>query len=122
MTQLDTVFLPLATELLTEYGKAATFHAYTGGSYTPSTGTGSPGSETQYSKKIIPPYNVDLSFVDGDTIRVGDMMTGLAAENLEFTPVEGMKVTVESQAWSVVKVQPVYSGESIALYQLILRR
>jgi len=122
MTALDTEFVPLAAELLTEYGKAATFHVFSGGSYTPASGVGAPGTETTQSRTIIPPYEVERSFVDGDTIRIGDMMTGLAAENLGFTPVAGMKVTIDSHTWTLVRVHPVYSGERIALYQLFLRR
>jgi len=120
-TELDTEVLADVLEVLNEYGKEAVFTAYPGAAYDPTTGDGAPGTAWQYSHRIIPPDAVALQYVNGDTIRVGDMITGVAASGIEFTPTNAVKVTIDSVMWSIVHVAPVYSGQRIALYVLQLR-
>jgi len=120
-TELDTEVLADVLEVLNEYGKEAVFTAYPASAYDPTTGEGAPGAAWEYSHRIIPPDAVALQHVDGDTIQSGDMVTGVAASGIEFTPSTAVKVTIDSVMWSIVRVAPVYSGQRIALYVLQLR-
>lgn len=121
-TELDSEMLEEVDEIIAEFGKTVTFWVYGSEVYDPVTGKTSTGDATQYNKKVIPPYEVALRYVDGDLIQVGDMLTGVAAKDIEFTPAKGMKVTIDSAIWVIQRVAPIYSGEWIPLYLLQLRR
>lgn len=121
-TTLDIEAALAALELIDENGKAVSFVHNASATYSPSTGKVTGGSPAPFNKKIVPPYPYEQKLVDGDVIRVDDMRTGVAASGLGFTP-ERMKttVTIDSRIWTVVNVQPIYSGEDVAMYLLQLR-
>ena len=121
-TELDTELLEDVFEIIAEVGKTVTFWVYPGETYSPATGTSTPGDATQYPLKVIPPYSIDLKYVDGDLIKAGDMLSGVPAKDIEFTPAKGMSVTVGSDIWTIIQVSPIYSGEWICLYLFQLRR
>ncbi len=121
-TELDTEMLEAVDEIIEELGKTVTFWLYGSQTYDPETGKRTTGDATQYNKKVIPPYEVALRYVDGDLIHAGDLLTGVPAKDIEFTPEKGTKVTIGSDVWVIVRVSPIYSGERIALYLLQLRR
>jgi len=121
-TTLDTEFLTDADELIEELGKTAKFWVYARDDYNPATGKVERGTPTIYTQKVIPPYEVDHQWVDGDVIQTGDMKSGVAAKDLEFKPARGMVMVVDAETWKVVKVKPVYAGELVVLYELFLRR
>lgn len=75
-----------------------------------------------YNVNSIPPYNFKKKYVDGKTVRQGDLITGVPGLNLEFIPVPGMRVIINEVIWNLQSVSPVYSGESIALYILHVRK
>jgi hypothetical protein len=121
-TELDIEAALAALELINENGKAAVFSNYTAATYSVSTGKVTAGSPATFNKKIIPPYPYEQKLVDGDVVRVDDMQTGVAASGLGFTP-ERLKttVTIDNKIWTIVNIQPIYSGEDVALYLLQLR-
>jgi hypothetical protein len=121
-TELDTEFLEDVYEIIDEFGKVVTFWVYGSAVYDPTTGKEISGDATQYNLKVIPPYSIELRYVDGDLIKAGDMLSGVPAKDIEFTPAKGIKVTVDSYIWTIVRVQPIYSGEWICLYLFQLRR
>jgi hypothetical protein len=49
-------------------------------------------------------------------------MTYIAAEGLTFTPKPGIRVGIDSDVWQAVAVQPIYTGELIACWGLLLRK
>jgi len=120
-TALDTKMLAKAIKIINKLGKTVIFTMYPAASYDATTGKTTQGDSVSYSKKVIPPYDVELKYVDGDLIKVGDMLSGVAASGIEFTPANGAMVTIDSQVWEIVRVSPVYSGEQVALYLLQLR-
>ena len=121
-TELDTELLEDVYDIIDELGKTVTFWAYGSDTYDPTTGKRTTGDATEYDKKVIPPYEIALRYVDGDVIKVGDLLTGVPAKDIEFTPIKGMSVTIGDDIWSIVRVSPIYSGERICLYLLQLRR
>ena len=50
------------------------------------------------------------------------MQTFIAAEDITFEPTVGWEVTFASVTWRIESVKPIYTGDSIALYELQLRR
>lgn len=121
-TELDIELLPDVFDIIQELGKTVTFWVYPEATFDPITGTRSSGDAIQYHKKVYPPDDVNLRYVDGDLIKVGDMVTGVAAKDIEFIPSRGMRVTIDDSIWVIHHVSPIRSGEWIVLYGLYLRR
>lgn len=121
-TALDIKLSPKVLSIINRLGKTAIFHNYTEEVYDPTVGERLQGNSTDYSQKVIPPYEFALKYIDGDIIKTGDMQTGIASSGLEFEPRQGMKVTIDDVIWQIIKTKPIYSGERIALYMLQLRK
>lgn len=121
-TDLDIKLSPKVLAIINKLGKTAIFHNYTEEVYDPTVGERLQGNSTDYSQKIIPPYEYALKYIDGDIIKVGDMQTGVASSGLEFEPRQGMKITIDEVVWQIIKTKPIYTGERIALYMLQLRK
>ena len=121
-TALDVSISPKVLAIIERLGKTAVFMNFTEEVYDPTVGERIQGNATEYSLKVIPPYEYALKYIDGDIVKVGDMQTGVPASGLEFTPRQGMKVTVDEIVWQIVRTNPIYSGERIALYMLQLRK
>lgn len=121
-TELDEELLDDVYDLIDELGKTVTFWLYGAVTYDPTTGKETTGDATQYNKKVIPPYEVELKYVNGDIIKIGDLLSGVPAKNIQFTPERGIKVTIDSAVWEIQRVSPIYSGERICLYLFQLRK
>lgn len=121
-TELDTDLLEAVEDIIDELGKTVSFWVYGSASYDVATGKQTTGDATEYEKKVIPPYEMELRYVDGDVVKIGDVMTGVPAKDIEFTPEKGMSVTIGSDIWVITRVSPIYSGEMICLYLMQLRK
>jgi hypothetical protein len=121
-TEFDLEMLDDVVEIIEEFHKTVTFWVYPDAVYAPETGVNSRGDAVQYSKQVMPPYQVELKYVDGDLIQAGDMLSGIPAKDIEFTLEKGMKVTIGSDIWTIVRVSPIYASEWIVLYLFQLRR
>ena len=122
VTALDTKLRPKTVELIEKYGKSVTWTVTSGGTYVPATGSTSGATSTPYTVKVTPPEPYTSKFIDGDTIRVGDALIYLAAQDLAFTPAENQHVTVDGVVWVVVRVNAIYSGDLVCLWEAGLRR
>lgn len=119
---LDTKMRAVAENLISRFGKAATWVHVSSVTPNPATGTAS-RTTTSYSVTISPPQAFDPSsmrtatqFDAGDVSTSGEVGVTLAASGLAFTPAVGDLVTIDSKTWQVVGVQPIYSGELVAAY------
>jgi hypothetical protein len=121
-TSLDTTLVPRALELVTEYGQDAVFEVPATKTYDATTGLTAETSPTDHTKKVTPPEPYDKRWIDGDLIQVDDVRVYLPASGLTFTPTRGYKVTLaSSDVFRIIRVVPIYTGESIALYEIGLR-
>lgn len=96
--------------------------------YTPGTGVES-NEQTQYSMFAAPPFPVTQREADGTSILVGDLKTIVSAEAVEAAnmPIDLSKdvtvtAVVAGRAYELYKIEPVYSGDQVAVYTLYLRR
>ena len=121
-TRLDKRLLPKVLKLINKYGKEVIFRDDPDGTYDPTTGKYTAGTVLYHDRRIIPPFPFDEKYINGDTIRVGDILTGVAASGIPFTPYEGMKVDISSVIWRIIKTGSVYTGQNIALFMLQLRK
>jgi hypothetical protein len=124
LTTLDTKLIPKIFNLVERLGKNVTFE--TGESepvdYDPDTGHTTYDTPDSYTRKVTPPEAYENYFIDDDLIKAGDTRVYLPAKDLTFTPELEMKVTIDSIDWVVVNIETIYTGGSVALYELQLRR
>ncbi len=122
MTSLDTTLIPKIKSVIDDYGKDAVFTVHGISVYDPDEGSVVESGSVDYTVKITPPENYTSNLIDGDIIKDNDCKVSIAASGLLFTPENQMKVTFDNQVWRVVGVNTEYTGESIGLYSMQLRR
>ena len=122
-TSLDTKLVPVVKGLLDRFGATVEYtqNTATASDYDPSTGMVSESS-TVRTVKIIPPERYSLFLEGANAVRVGDLRTGIAADGLGFTPETDDTLVYNGDKFTVVRVEPVATGDSIALYNLQLRK
>ena len=118
--KLDGVMVPLAKKLIGDFGKTVTYKQLSS-SYDASTGK-TTSAETASSAVIAPPAPYRQNRIDGSTIQNGDVTSSVAASAIAFVPAIGDRVDLNAVDWQVVGVNPVFSGELVALYELQLRQ
>ena len=121
-TELDTKMIPIAQALLTRFGKTATFVVPATKVYDPTIGETTEGADTNYSTKITPPGPLIRGYIPQDLVQQGDLQTFVAAQDLQFTPSLGYEILIDAESWRIEFVNPIYSGDSIALYALLIRQ
>lgn len=119
MTQLDTLFRGLATNLIGQFGKEVTFTSIGGVVYDPDTLTSHNSSVAVTVKAIIEDYK-PREYGTG-LILVGDKKLSVAAAGLT-KPKPGDTVTLDSDTWSVISVNEEWSGEQISMYSIQIRK
>ncbi len=122
MTQLDDQLLPEVKAIIDEFGKSVVFEELTLSEYDPTTGAATEGGPNTYTVVVTPPDKVKQYLVNGETIQVGDSVIMMPAQDAEFTPVVDQAVTIDTVDFKVVKVEPIYSGDLIAVWTIFLRR
>jgi hypothetical protein len=122
VTALDTKILPKVVTLLNKYGKDIDFIVPASQTHNPDTGKVTTVPGTTYTVKGSPPDRYDSRLIDGAAIKADDSRTIIAAQGIQFTPELSMRVEFDSYTWAIAHVMPIYSGESIAAYEIRLRR
>ncbi len=105
--------------LTDELGKSITFQTVTK-TGDPTDGTVTETGDTPHTV-VAPVFFAEEKYIDGDTIRSGDLQTVLAAKDITFTPIKGMKVTVDSDAWETIRVDKIYAQSTIVAYHVFMR-
>ena len=121
-TILDKKILPKVVEILNKYGKIIDYYIFPDYTFDETTNSSTDGSQVIRNVKSIPPYEVEIKYVDGDLIQAGDLLTGVAGMDITFVPDNGIKARFDSVTWRIVRFAPIYSGERIALYLFQLRK
>jgi len=121
-TALDDKLVPKTLDIINKVGRNMDFTLPLASSYDPVTGTGSESIVTKYTVKASPPIDFEQRYIDGDSVRRGDVRIILAAKGLPFTPVPDMKITFDGINFSTIAVLPIYSGELVAAYDLQARK
>ncbi|HBG77501.1 MAG TPA: hypothetical protein DDW84_01445 [Phycisphaerales bacterium] len=121
-TKLDKKLRAKVLALIAKLGKSVVFVIQPQKDYDPTKGEATGLDPIYPIKKIIPPFEYESKYIDGDLIKVGDMQSGIAAKDLEFTPAKSMTVCFDDMTWKIIRVMPIYTGQQIALYMFQLRR
>jgi len=118
--KLDKRMRALGQRLVGTYGKSVTLRRTTS-SFDPSTGQ-TTESTTDYATSGVLENYAD-SRTDGTLIQTGDLQVTVPALNLSVTPdQETDSLMIDSEAWTIVNLSRIYSGEQQALYQMQVRQ
>jgi len=120
-TLLDNKILPKVLAAINKVGTNATFKETTK-TYDPTTGATSESVTTNHTIKIVPPAPLNIQLVNGEVYKEGDMVTYIAGSGAVVIPINGMEVTFDSMKFQIVTANPLYSGDDIAAWELVLRR
>lgn len=115
-TTLDAQLGPLVVELLAEFGKNITFIIGGDNQYDPNRGITDQDGQTSVVLKASPPAPVNRGYEEGDAI------TYIAGTGLGFTPKPGLVLVIDAERWQTVQVKPIYTGELIGAYGLVIRK
>lgn len=122
-TPLDDSLLPAVLSLLSTLGKTLTYRVRSAsGGYDPTTGGSTGGAPVEHAVKSLPPYLASDVVGSSDLIRKSERATGIAGSGAPFTPREGIEVDIDGERFVVEAVEPVYSGEQVALWVMGLKR
>lgn len=122
-TELDTELIPAVFDCIEEFGKSISFVTETTpGVYSALTGETTGEVESTVVRKVTPPEAANERFIDGDVVKRGDLVTFVAAKDLTFTVINGMKILFDGDTFKVVQVTKIYSGDDVALIQIFIRR
>lgn len=121
MTQLDAIARSAAASAIGSYGKAMTFLAVTQGAYSVATGTAAQSSVDTACRGVVDGSRLGFKFGEG-MVQAGDLSVLLAASSLPSTPAPGDLLTIDGHNWHVVANRPTWSGDQIALHEVLVRR
>lgn len=123
-TELDLEIPADVVEILLEFGLDAEFvvRSKTYGSAEVTSGKTTYGSEPNVIAKASPPWPYGVNFRSGATATEGDATTIIQAQDLGFTPRNGMPVIIDTRTWMVTEVKPIKCGELEAAWMLRIER
>jgi hypothetical protein len=131
MTATDTRLRQGVYDLVQTLGKTLTFHNNAGvgaGTYNSATGEyDSIPVATTFDLKTTPPAKYSRRFGDTNTNVKAELSITLPALNLNAKFVSdylrlGMRVAFDQSEWRTVGLDPIYSGDLIAAYTILLSR
>lgn len=121
MTALDDKIVPKVNAVLTKVGISGTI-TESAGTFTPSTGAVSGGGTVHSGVTFSPPAPYRKVLV-GDQYLAGDAVSYVKGPTaLGFTPKIGWRAAVGGVDYLIVGVSDLRSGDSIAAFELQLRR
>jgi len=117
---LDTTARATAERLIRTFGTSVTLRRVTR-TYDPATGKTTDTAE-EFAVKVSPPERFREALIDGSLVKVGDLRAHLPAQGLDIVPEPARdRLVINGKSWSLLRVDPVLSGEQTAFYTLHLR-
>ena len=115
---LDTKMRATAERLLKKFGKVATYKKITQGTYDPTTG-GITNTETDYAVTIYI-QSPESGDIQSGIANASDIVALVSAKELGVEVAQGDKI-IAGGTYEVKVNKPVWSGEQIALHQIICK-
>jgi hypothetical protein len=112
----------LNAKFFTPHGRDITITSATNG-YVAGTGTNTP-TLTNHTVRATPPLAYERRYVDGNTIREGDLKYVILATGISFTLTQGQKITDEGRVYRIVSVKTStydYLGSTFTAYTVQAR-
>lgn len=111
----------VALRLINKFGKTVSFNVVSGESYDPTTGGTTGASSSTVNRKISPPSPVSFLLDAFPNAKPGTAECFVAASGLTFTPSVNQQLTIDSVVWTITELMPIYSGDDIAAYGMLIR-
>lgn len=123
MSGLDALFHDLASNMIGEYGTAASLVHTVMGTYDPATGGSTDVDNTYPCQAVLDATATKrLGFMFGDGLVLGgDQLATIPAKGLAVTPQAGDSLILDT-VYSIVEVRPTYSGGVTVMYECLVRR
>lgn len=108
---------------MNKVGATASYIQFKSAAFNIVTGEEEEGSPTTTSVKIIPPYknngfNLSGAIKATQFFAPEALLTGVKGDALTTPPAIGDEITQGGKRWKVVEIEPIRSGDDIALYML----
>ena len=121
VTQFDNIFVPLALELIAEFGISAVFAVPATKTFSATTNAVTEAGGANLTETVSPPLQYTERYIDGKLIQRGDARIYIASSGLSFVPLKGMKVTITGKIWRIVATKILQSGDLVSAYAIQLR-
>lgn len=110
-----------ASRLITKHGQAATL-LRPGEGTTDGFGGYIPGPDTEYPVTILTAtYAVELQFIAGGLMDVGDQRVFLSVEGLTLTPATTDRLRIGGQVFRTIRVSPLAPAGEVIFWELQVR-
>ena len=131
---LDATLRDAAFDLCNDVGRTYTVQGNSQQAYDPTTGISSKTSTQQMTVLGSPPLDYDVSLIDEKAVQRGDVRVIVpfkqsstkTLDSIDFDSFRldrpGQTFEIDNETLTAVSVRPIYSGASIAAYELQLRR
>lgn len=123
-TFLDDIFGPITQDLMGDLGKAIAYTRVTAGTYDPTTGETAADSAATTAIKALVSYASPRDF-PAALVMANDRKLSVAGADMDPEPTGGDQFVVDGQTYTVPAeggVMPTYSGEDVALYDILGRK
>jgi hypothetical protein len=118
---LDNVFVPLAIDLIAQFGTPAVLRRRTS-VHNATTGTVT-DTDTDYNVLISPPTPCNEKRMKGASYQVGDSTCMVAAGDLAIQPNSQSDLVIhQGTTWEIVHVDTKWSGQERCAYLMYLRK
>jgi len=116
---LDTRARATAETMIAKFGKAMTLKREVVGTYDATQGT---APVVPVSHSVIGVVSQpSVQSVASDLAQSGDLVVMISAKALSVVPQAGDILLMDSVPWQIITVRSTYSGEEVALYELLTR-
>ena len=123
MGTLDAPARKLSVKLIEKFGKQITLRFVSAGAYDPDTLSSAITPTDQTVRAIIEQYRARFQMGEtGSAVREGDRQAWIAAKGLTRAPTTADRVVIDSEEYEILNLDPVYSGDQVAIYALHVRR
>lgn len=126
MTVLDAPLRSVSTRLINKFGKRVTlkYQSITAGSYDPAKRKPHTSEITETVKAIIEPVGLVGAPGSGQQANAltSDLQLSIAAKGLSAAPKAKDAVAIDGLDYEVQKVDPIYSGQQVAIYVMHVGR
>ncbi len=127
MTTLDDRLLPRIRKVIDKFGRLANFkdHVFKAGTYSASTGKTTGAVVADCPDIKITPLDHNVRKYDPRTeVPEAEAVTMVAADGLPIVPVKNRKIELDegttTVVWTILKIQPISTGEKVGAYVLFL--
>lgn len=118
LAQLEAKLIAKAVPVVASLGKSVTFKVVTGATHSAATGAVSGGTTTDVVRTVTQPNPDETSFKNSDLISEGDAVLLLLEQDAAFTPELGMRVTIDGRDRLVDRVNLVFTGPTLRVFEM----